>query len=303
MRGTVSALCAGILCAVPAACVDRAKTLLHDAARTGDFSEVKALTKAGADPNARAEFGLSPLHYAALGNGNPSVFKALIEAKSPNPGILTMLGNGSPLVVKALLNAGADPNARAEYGLTPLYNAAIAASDPSIVEALIESGGGPERPHRKWLYAASYGGANLRSSGRRGVAGRRRGPESPRRIRPNSVRLCGRQQGVAGNQRLPAVEGRPVRVMDRASVAARALAVAGAGGPGGGRRRRLRDATAFPQGTPLPTSPLDRGEESKSQGVGLRGSATPIIESRVTRAARLSSAQPSVPSGRIGSTR
>lgn len=143
MRGTVSALCAGILCAVPAACVDRAETLLHDAARTGDFSEVKALTKAGADPKARAEFGLSPLHYAALGNGNPSVFKALIEAKSPNPGILTMLGNGSPLVVKALLNAGADPNARAEYGLTPLYNAAIAAFDPSIVEALIESGADP----------------------------------------------------------------------------------------------------------------------------------------------------------------
>lgn len=104
---------------MPAACADRAETLLHEVARTGDFSEVKALTKAGADPNARAEFGLSPLHYTVLGNGNPSVFKALIEAKSPNLGILTMLGNGSPLVAKALLNAGADPNARAEYGRIP----------------------------------------------------------------------------------------------------------------------------------------------------------------------------------------
>lgn len=63
MRGTVSALCAGILCAVPA-CADRAETLLHDAARTGDFSEVKALTKAGADPKARAEYGRIPFDYA-----------------------------------------------------------------------------------------------------------------------------------------------------------------------------------------------------------------------------------------------
>lgn len=64
MRGIVSALCAGILCAVPAACADRTETLLHKAARTGDFSEVKALTKAGADPKARAEYGRIPFDYA-----------------------------------------------------------------------------------------------------------------------------------------------------------------------------------------------------------------------------------------------
>ena len=55
---------------------------------------IAALLDAGSDPNARAEGGVTPMHWAANNNDNPAV-------------------------IAALLDAGADPNARAEGGLTP----------------------------------------------------------------------------------------------------------------------------------------------------------------------------------------
>ena len=60
----------------------------------GTASEVSAAIAAGADPNARAEGGVTPLHMAAESNPEPSVVAALIEA-------------------------GADPSARDGRGKTP----------------------------------------------------------------------------------------------------------------------------------------------------------------------------------------
>ena len=67
-----------------------------EAAETVDVERCLA---AGADPNARTEFGTTPLHWAAA-------------------------FNESPAVIAALLDAGADLKARTERGRTPLHLAA-----------------------------------------------------------------------------------------------------------------------------------------------------------------------------------
>ena len=73
-------------------------------------SDITRCLDAGADPNARGEYEMTPLHNAA------------------------MCGNAE--TVKALLNAGADPNARSEDDETPLHWAGSA----EVVGALLDAG-------------------------------------------------------------------------------------------------------------------------------------------------------------------
>ena len=83
---------------------------------------------------------------------------------------------------------------------------------------------------------------------------------------------------------------------------------------GGVHRERQRDRAALPLGVEhrLVRLRRDRPEALRAAEIvravhaalpGASGSPVPIIESRVTRSASFSSLQPSVPAGRIGTTR
>ena len=76
---------------------------------------VRAALDAGADLEARDEYGWTPLLLAARFNENPEM-------------------------VQALLDAGADLEARNEYGWTPLMYAAEYNSNPEVLQVLLDAG-------------------------------------------------------------------------------------------------------------------------------------------------------------------
>ena len=49
----------------------------------------------------------------------------------------------TPAVIKTLLDAGADPNARAEPGATPLHVAAAVGETPAVIKTLLDAGADP----------------------------------------------------------------------------------------------------------------------------------------------------------------
>ena len=90
---------------------------------------VTALVKAGADVNARAENGWTPLHAAGTSK-TPAIVTALVKAgadvnaRNENGGwtpLHVAAGNSTtPAAVTVLVKAGAEVNARDENGATPL---------------------------------------------------------------------------------------------------------------------------------------------------------------------------------------
>ena len=116
---------------------------------TATAKDVTACLADGADVGARDESGITPLHWAAVGNQNPAVIQALLAAgadamvrteSSITPLHRAALFNENLAVTQALLAAGADPMARTESGdETPLHWAAGNGS-PAVVQALLAAG-------------------------------------------------------------------------------------------------------------------------------------------------------------------
>jgi cytohesin len=119
----------------------------------------KLLLRHGADPNAKAKYGATPLHVAA--------------------------SEGHVDVAKLLLEHGADPNAQDKHGNTPLHDAAFK-GHVGIVKLLLDHGGGSDRKKQGWRYSSrlsqkegpSRGCFPHREVSHRWVAGAERGAAS-----------------------------------------------------------------------------------------------------------------------------
>ena len=114
--------------------------------QTATVENVTACLDAGADPMARNENSITPLHYAARYNENSAVVQVLLAAGADleardtygnTPLHYAARYNENPAVLKALLAAGADPMARDEFGNTPLHEAA---RNPAAIEVLLAAG-------------------------------------------------------------------------------------------------------------------------------------------------------------------
>ena len=128
---------------------DDDRTPLHlAAANIESLPVVRALLEAGAGPEARDEFGGTPLHWATL-SWSPPVVAALLDAGADLEA--RDIGGHTPLhvaaeyseslpVVRALLKAGADLEARDANGETPLHRAAARSWNLPVIAALLDAG-------------------------------------------------------------------------------------------------------------------------------------------------------------------
>jgi ankyrin repeat protein len=113
-------------CLIPVRCVQvyEGDTALHAAAFSYDVEIARDLVARGADIRARNRRGAEPLHAAVMGSPgmtNPTRQRAIIQY---------------------LVDAGADPNATAMGGVTPLHRA-VRNRCSAAVDALLRAGADP----------------------------------------------------------------------------------------------------------------------------------------------------------------
>jgi hypothetical protein len=101
-------------------------TALHATGFSYDAEMARGLVARGADVRARNRRGAEPLHSAMMGA----------------PGSATWNPADQCAVVVALLGAGADPNAAAAGGVTPLHRA-VRNRCSAVVEVLLQAGADP----------------------------------------------------------------------------------------------------------------------------------------------------------------
>lgn len=121
-----------------------AYTPLFYAVNQSNKELVRVLLEAGASPDAKTQFGKTPLHEAI---GNLEILQMLLAAKG-NPNVTNDRGetplheaiaNGSLETVDALLKAGADVNKKSDSQLSPLMLASNLFKN-DIIELLKKSG-------------------------------------------------------------------------------------------------------------------------------------------------------------------
>lgn len=129
---------------------ERGRTPLHWAVWEGHADVARALVDAGADVNAKADLGLTPLWNAARGGGGDLVELLLAHGAEPSTRttgdglgwtpLHIAAGEGRTAAVRALVRAGADVNATgSEDGFTPLQ-LAVGRGHREVVELLVASG-------------------------------------------------------------------------------------------------------------------------------------------------------------------
>ena len=112
---------------------------------------VRACLAEGADPNDQDEYGITPLHRTAGLNSDAGVTRVLLEAGADpmsrmheydwTPLHVAAMNDDNPVgVITALVRAGADPNAKAVDGLTPLHMAAGMNANPESIHTLLDTG-------------------------------------------------------------------------------------------------------------------------------------------------------------------
>ena len=135
-------------------------TALHVAAAAYDTVLARNLTQTGADVRARNRRGAEPIHAAVIGV----------------PGSNSWAPQRQVAVIRYLIGAGADPEATAAGGVTPLLRA-VRNRCSAAVGALLEAGVDPRRTNEQRVVTARSGPSDLRPRRHRIAGGQGRASE------------------------------------------------------------------------------------------------------------------------------